>query len=339
MKRAAAILSFLLPLLLAPSLFAAGAREPQPAVSPAQAEAGHAAARSDAQLTFVMVPKGTHPYFEPAYRGFDQAARRYGIQTEIEAPPRFDVALQVKVIQDLIARGVDGIAISANDDAGLVAVIHEAMRAGIKVITFDAPAPSSEALTYIGTDNESAGFEAGKRMAQAMGGRGTLAVLQGGLGAANLNLRTSGLRRGLAEAGPRIEVVTVVDEGGDFSESVNQTEALLRRFPALSAVFSVSAEGTPAAAAVLKRQGRSGKVIVAGFDDLKDTLTGIRDGSIVFCVVQRTYQMGWMSIARLRDAVRGRPVPAVIDTGVVFVDRSNIDSYAEQMEAGDARVK
>jgi ribose transport system substrate-binding protein len=286
-----------------------------------------------------MVPKGQHPYFEPVYRGFDQAAKLYGIQTEIDAPPRFDVALQVKVIQDLIARGVDGIAISANDDAGLVAVIHEALRAGIKVITFDAPAPSSEALTYIGTDNESAGYEAGKRMARAMKGRGTLAVLQGGLGATNLNLRTRGLRRALADAAPRIEVVSVVDEGGDFSESVNQTEALLRRYPGLNAIFSVSAEGTPAAAAVLKQQGRKGKVIVAGFDDLKDTLAGIRDGSIVFCVVQKTFQMGWMSVERLRDAVRGRPVPPVIDTGVVFVDRKNIDTYPAQMEADNSRQK
>ena len=108
-------------------------------------------------MVFVMVPKGVHPYYEPVYKGFTEAATRYGVISEVDAPPRFDVALQVKVIKDLIARGVNGIAISANDDKGLVSVIHEAAQAGIKVITFDAPAPSSEALTYIGTDNESAG--------------------------------------------------------------------------------------------------------------------------------------------------------------------------------------
>ena len=118
------------------------------------------------------MPKGVHPYFEPVYRGFEDAAAAHGVSSEVDAPPRFDVALQVKVIEDLIARGVDGIAISANDDKGLVAVIHEAVQAGIKVITVDAPAPSSEALTYIGTDNESAGYLAGRRMAAAMNGRG-----------------------------------------------------------------------------------------------------------------------------------------------------------------------
>jgi ribose transport system substrate-binding protein len=287
----------------------------------------------DRPLTFVMVPKGVHPYFEPVYRGFEEAAKKYGILSEVDAPPRFDVALQVKVIEDLIARGVSGIAISANDDQGLVAVIHEAAQAGIKVITVDAPAPSSEALTYIGTDNESAGYEAGKRMAAAMGGQGTVAVLQGGMAATNLNLRTRGFMRALAEHAPGITVVAVVDEGGDFAKSVNRTEEILSRYPTLSAIFSVSAEGAPAAAAVLKLQARAGKVLVAGFDDLGDTLQGIREGSIVFCVVQNTYRMGWLSVERLMDAVKGRAVPRVIDTGVVFVDRRNIDTYKRSMEA------
>ena len=299
-----------------------------------------APAQNDSRkLTFVIVPKGVHPYFDPVYRGFEEAAAKYGIASEVAAPPRFDVALQVKVIEDLIARGVDGIAISANDDQGLVAVIHEAAVAGIKVITVDAPTPSSEALTYIGTDNESAGYEAGKRMATAMGGRGSIAILQGGSDATNLNLRTAGFTRALAEKAPGITVVGVVDEHGDFAESVNKTETLLAANPRLSAIFSVSAEGAPAAAAVLKRRGMAGRVMVAGFDDLDDTLQGIRSGSIVFCVVQNTYRMGWLSVERLLDAVHGRSIPRVIDTGVVFVDTRNIDTYRTSMEADNARQR
>ena len=299
-----------------------------------------APAQNDSRkLTFVIVPKGVHPYFDPVYRGFEEAAAKYGIASEVAAPPRFDVALQVKVIEDLIARGVDGIAISANDDQGLVAVIHEAAVAGIKVITVDAPTPSSEALTYIGTDNESAGYEAGKRMATAMGGRGSIAILQGGSDATNLNLRTAGFTRALAEKAPGITVVGVVDEHGDFAESVNKTETLLADNPRLSAIFSVSAEGAPAAAAVLKRRGMAGRVMVAGFDDLDDTLQGIRSGSIVFCVVQNTYRMGWLSVERLLDAVHGRSIPRVIDTGVVFVDTRNIDTYRTSMEADNARQR
>jgi len=319
--------ALILLLVCAAAGFAVGSaesRDPQPGAHP-----------QGRKPVFVMVPKGVHPYYEPVYKGFTDSAERYGVVSEIDAPPRFDVSLQVKVIEDLIARGVSGIAISANDDKGLVAVIHEAVQAGIKVITFDAPAPSSEALTYIGTDNESAGFEAGKRMVSAMKGRGTIAILQGGLDATNLNLRTRGFKRALAEEAPDITVVGVVDEGGDFSESVNQTETLLASSPRLSAIFSVSAEGAPAAAAVVRRQGA--RVLVAGFDDLPDTLQGIRDGLISFCVVQNTYKMGWLSVQRLLDAVAGRPLPKINDTGVVFVDRGNLDTYKAMMEADNRK--
>ncbi len=312
-------------LLCGGNAFAGGLRE-------ASGKGTQPSANAARQLTFVIVPKGVHPYFDSIYSGFEDAARKYGVASEVAAPPRFDVSLQIKVIEDLIARGVDGIAISANDDQGLVAVIHEAMMAGIKVITVDAPAPSSEALTYIGTDNESAGYEAGKRMAVTMGGQGSVAILQGGLDATNLNRRTAGFKRALAERAPQITVVGVVDEGGDFSRSVNETEALLAAHPRLSAIFSVSAEGAPAAAAVLKRRGEAGRVTVAGFDDLGDTLQGIRDGSIVFCVVQNTYRMGWLSVERLLDAVHGKSLSPVIDTGVVFVDKRNIDTYRARME-------
>ncbi len=318
-------------------LLSAGVGFPSGAPESGNGSPAQSARPARGKPVFVMVPKGVHPYFEPVYRGFADCAARYGIASEVDAPPRFDVALQVKVIEDLIARGVSGIAISANDDKGLVAVIHEAVLAGIKVITFDAPAPSSEALTYIGTDNESAGYEAGKRMAAAMKGRGTIAILQGGLDATNLNLRTRGFQRALAEAAPAIGIVGVIDEGGDFAESVNQTEAVLAAHPSLTAIFSVSAEGAPAAAAVIKRQGRAGRVLVAGFDDLGDTLQGIRDGLIAFCVVQNTYRMGWLSIQRLQDAVAGRPLPRFIDTGVVFVDRGNLDTYKAMMEAQNTK--
>ena len=333
MKKALPLLTALTVLLLlsAGPALARGSLEPQ---SPPSGQK----ARANRPPVFVMVPKGVHPYYEPVYRGFTAAAARYGVVSEVDAPPRFDVALQVKVIEDLIARGVSGIAVSANDDKGLVSVIHEAAQAGIKVITFDAPAPSSEALTYIGTDNESAGYEAGKRMAAAMRGRGSIAVLQGGLDATNLNLRTRGFMRALTEAAPRIRVVGVVDEGGDFSESVNKAEALLAEHADLTAIFSVSAEGAPAAAAVVKREGKAGKVLVAGFDDLGDTLQGIRDGVVVFCVVQNTYKMGWLSVERLLDAVNGRPVPRVIDTGVVFVDHRNVDTYKGMMEADNTKI-
>lgn len=288
-------------------------------------------AAAAAEKTFVMVPKGVHPYYEPCYEGFKAAARKYGVKVDKVDPQKFELPLQVKVIEDLIAQRVDGIAISALDDKGLVPVIADAAKAGIKVITFDAPAPSSAALTYIGTDNKSAGVAAGKRMGELMKGKGKIVILQGGLGATNLNLRTQGFKEALA-AWPGIQVLEVTDVAGDFSVATNKTEALLQTYPDLSAIFAVSAEGAPAAAQVLKQQGKAGKILLAGFDDLKDTLQGIRDGSVAFCLVQKTFKMGWLSVEALLDAEKGKTLPKVTDTGVLFVTRDNVGGYMEEMK-------
>ena len=285
-----------------------------------------------ANKTFVMVPKAVHPYYEPCYEGFKAAAEKYGVDVEFEAPQQQQLGMQVKVIEDLIARGVDGIALSALDDAGLVTVVDEAMEAGVKVLTFDAEAPSTRALSYIGTDNGAAGYEGGKKMIELLGGSGKVALLQATLGAVNLNRRTEEFKRAIEELAPDMEVVAVEEFEGDYAKAVNKVEALLETYPDLKAFFGISAYGAPAAATVIKEQGKVGQVFVAGFDDLKDTLDGIRDGSIAFCLVQKTFKMGWLSVERLLDAVEEKEIPKNIDTGILVVDKSNVDTYMEDMK-------
>lgn len=287
---------------------------------------------AERELTFVMIPKGVHPYYEPCFEGFQAAAAAYGITAEYVAPQEFDIAQQVRIIEDLIARGVDGIAISAVDDKPLVPAIQQAIEAGIPVLTFDAPAPSSAQISYIGTDNESAGYVAGKKLAELMGNTGQLAILQGGLGAPNLNMRREGIRKALADLAPAIEIVTVEDIQGKFELAVNKTETILETYPDVRAIFGVSAYGAPGSGVVVSEQGRTDEVIVAGFDDLPETLIGIREGVIQFCVVQKTYNMGWLAVEKLRAAVNGEEIERKIDTGIVIVDRHNVDLYMEDMK-------
>jgi ribose transport system substrate-binding protein len=284
------------------------------------------------QKTFVMVPKGVHPYYDPCYEGFQDAAKKYGVKVDFRAAKAFEVPQQVEVIENLIALHVDGVAISALDDQGLVPVIDEASKAGIKVITFDAPAPSSKALTYIGTMNEAAGYSAGEAFVKVMNGQGEVAVLQGGLGAPNLNDRFKGFERCLKEKAPNMKIVAREDEQGKIDMTVNKTEALLQAHPNLKGIFGVSAECVPGAAAALKQQGKSGQIVLAGFDDLPDTLAAIKSGAANFCIAQRTYKMGWLAVEKLIEATEGKPLPKEIDTGVLIITKDNADTYMQDMK-------
>src|SRR5512140_2562094 len=100
---------------------------------------------------FVMVPKGVHPYYGPCWQGFQDAAKKYGVEGEQSTPKEFELPQQVEVLENIIGKKPAGIAISAVDDQGLKNVIEKATNAGIKVLTFDAPAPSTKAIAYIGT--------------------------------------------------------------------------------------------------------------------------------------------------------------------------------------------
>lgn len=292
---------------------------------------GGGTAEDDEEVTLVMVPKGVHPYYEPAWEGFQDAADHYGVNAEYEAPADFDVSQQVRTLEDVISRGADGITISANDDTGLIGVVSDAVAQGIEVITFDAPAPSTEAATYIGTDNETAGAAGAEEMAERLGDSGQMAILQGGLGATNLNQRTQGFRERMEEIAPDIEVVTVEDYGGDRARAIDVTESLLETYPDLDGVFSVSADGAPAAAVVVEEQGVEDEIVVGGFDDLSDTLEAIENGTVDFAVVQRVYAMGWLSVERLLDLMEGEEIDSQYDTGVVIVTRDNYDTYSDEI--------
>nr|WP_321297313.1 sugar-binding protein [uncultured Sphaerochaeta sp.] len=280
--------------------------------------------------TFVMVPKLVHPFYEPCIQGFKDAGEQYGVNIEVESPPKLDIALQVKVIEDLIARGVDGIAISAVDNKGLVSVVEEAVAAGIIVICFDADAPSTKRATYIGTNNFEAGVTAGEYMFKLMNNTGNVGILQGGM-APNLNERQEGFRKAAANSG--VNIVAFETYQADFAEGVNKTEAMLETYPNLNGIFGPEAYGAPVVATVLKEQGRVGELVVGGFDDLAETITGIKDGSVQFCLVQKAYKMGWVSVEVLQELMAGKTVADTIDTGVVIVTKDNVDSYMDQVKA------
>lgn len=284
------------------------------------------------EKVFVMVPKGVHPYYEPCYEGFEAAGKKFGVKTEYVAPQDFQLPLQVKVIENLIVRKVDGIAISALDNEGLIDVIQQAMDAGIKIVCFDADAPSSDRLSYIGTVNKTAGEVGAEQMVKYIGDKGEIAVLQGGLGASNLNMRFDGFKSKLDEIAPDMKIVAREDNEGKFELATNKTEALLGAYTNLKGVFSVSAEGAPGAAIAIEDAGKEGKIIIGGFDDLPDTIEAIKDGTVQFCLAQMTYKMGWLSVTELLKACDGKKIPTEIDTGMMVITKDNADTYMEQMQ-------
>lgn len=289
-------------------------------------------AKDAKDIVIAVVPKVAVPFFDDCNTGVATASKAAGVQYQWVVPQNTQGSTQVKIIEDLISKHVDGIAISVNEPRSVQAIIKRAVGSGIKLLTFDSDAPKSVRSMYIGTSNMAAGATMGESMAKALGGKGEVAIVTGQLGADNLNERIAGIKQSLAKY-TDIKIVATEGTEDDLARAVSVDEALFRGHPQLAGIFGVSQVGGPSVAKVLATKefsAKKGVVKVFAFDDLPDTVKGVKEGFIQGIMVQRPVTMGKLAVEHLIMQMDGKETaPANIDTGVTVVDASNLNSYTK----------
>jgi ribose transport system substrate-binding protein len=283
-------------------------------------------------ISVAVIPKVAVPFFDDCNKGAQQSADKTGVKYQWVVPQNTQGSTQVKIIEDLISKHVDGIAISVNEPKSVESVMKRAEQSGIKVLTFDSDSPKSGRSMYIGTNNESAGATMAETMGKALGGSGEVAIVTGQLGAVNLNERIAGIKKGLAKY-PGIKIVETQGTDDDLARGVSVVETTLRAHPQLKGIFGVSQVGGPAVSKVLNTKefgAMKGKLEVLAFDDLPDTLKALKDGSIQAIMVQRPVTMGSLAVTNLVAQIQGTGEPPKdIDTGVTVVTKDNLGSYTK----------
>jgi ribose transport system substrate-binding protein len=291
-----------------------------------------ASAKELKDLKIAVIPKVAVPFFDDCNNGAKAAADKLGVNYQWVVPQNTQGSTQVRILEDLISKKVDGIAISVNEPKSVEAAIKKAVASGIKVVTFDSDSAKSGRSMYIGTINSAAGETMGESMAKAIGGEGDVAIVTGQLGAANLNERITGIKKSLAKY-PKIKVVATEGTEDDLAKAVSTTESLFRGHPALKGIFGVSQVGGPAVSKVMATKefaSKKGAVKVFAFDDLPDTVKGVKEGYIQGIMVQRPVTMGRLSVEHLVNQITGKETaPKDVDTGVNVVTIDNLGSYTK----------
>ncbi|CAB3789639.1 Ribose import binding protein RbsB [Pararobbsia alpina] len=291
-----------------------------------------AQAKEVKDISVAVIPKVAVPFFDDCNTGAKTASDKLGIKYQWVVPQNTQGSTQVQIIEDLISKHVDGIAISVNEPKSVENVVKRAEKAGIKVLTYDSDSPKSGRSMYIGTSNVSAGETMAETMAKALDGKGEVAIITGQLGAVNLNERISGIKKGLTKY-PDIKIVETQGTDDDLAKGVSVTETTLRAHPQLRGIFGVSQVGGPAVAKVLDTKefgAKKGQLEVLAFDDLPDTVKGVKDGTIQGIMVQRPVTMGSLAVEHLVAQIQGtETAPKDIDTGVTVVSKDNLGSYTK----------
>jgi ribose transport system substrate-binding protein len=281
---------------------------------------------------FVIVPKAmNNPFFDFARDGCQKRAKELGnIECIYKGPVEHEPATQAQIIQDFITQKVDGLAISVADVAAMTKSIEAATAAGIPVITFDADAPGSKRIAYIGTNNKEFGFALGKQLLQLRPGGGKYAMVSGGPGAENLAERVNGVREAL-KGSKWIEVggsPTFCND--DPALGIQQMTDLQTATPDLAAIVPVGGwpmfapEGFRAFASKNKRDIESGKFTLVVADTLRMQLELLREGYANALVGQRPFEMGEKSMDVLLAIKKGEKVPEIVYTGLDLVTKDNV---------------
>jgi len=304
-----------------------------------------AAPAGSKKLTIAWVSKSLgNPVFDLGRRGALQKASELSAQGLIQVevlpvgPVAADAVEQVRLMDDLIARNVDGIAVSCNDPTACIAPINRAVAAGIPVMTWDSDAPQSQRFTFLSIDNYTAGQAAADLLAQAIGQRGKVAVLSGVPGALNLDQRVRGFKDRLATYSA-MQVVATIASNEDINLGVQGVEETMQAHPDLHGWFFAGMWPLFAdrgAMPLWEQASRRGSMKTVAFDTLPVELNLLRDGYLDALIGQKYWNWGYDSTQMVYDyIVAGKRYPTFIDTGLDIVTRKNVEAMARAWQAND----
>jgi len=211
-------------------------------------------------------------------------------------------AAQKRIVDDLLAKGVDGIAISPVDPANQTAMLNDAAKQAI-VFTHDSDAPDSKRECYVGTDNVAAGRQAGDLIKEALPQGGKIAIFVGKLDARNAQERLQGIKEAIA--GSNISIIDVRTDDTDQVRAKANVSEMLVSHPEVAALVGLWSYNGPAILNAVRDAGKTGQVKIIAFDEDAETLTGVKSGAIIGTVVQQPYEFGYQSITLLEKALKG----------------------------------
>jgi ribose transport system substrate-binding protein len=271
----------------------------QPAPSGTNTATGGAGTKH--KLAFVT--NNASDFWTIARKGTEKAAKDIpGIEVEFRIPSDGTAAEQQRVIDDLLAKGIQGIAISPVDPANQTQMLNRAASQTI-VVTQDSDAPTSNRVCYIGTDNVEAGRQAGQLVKEALPNGGKIMVFVGVLDAANAQQRYQGLKEALA--GSNVSIIDVRTDNTDRVRAKSNASDTLVNNPDIAGMVGLWSYNGPAILAAVKEANKTDKVKIIAFDEEDETLNGIKDGAIFATVVQQPFEFGYRSMELMSKILNG----------------------------------
>ena len=292
-------------------------------------------------MTFVFAPRGFNDVTRAWFNGFDAAGRQLGssvdLQQKATSKLETDAAPYLTFIKSALVQKPDGIVVVPNNAAAMTSGLQQIASQGTKVLIMDQDVPKmGDKVAFVGTDNKAAGKVAADWMLeQFKAGRmpsNQVAILRSPPGISSIDDRTAGFKDALA--GSELKVVTELAPAcNDSADARSAMADALTAHPKLGGVFSACDIIATGAARTLMAKGKDAIAHVSVDASKQGVDLIIQHKGIDAEVAQHLLKVGQSSVTTLAEALRGKTVPAKVDTGTDLVTEDNATSYLQKAAA------
>jgi ribose transport system substrate-binding protein len=292
-----------------------------------------AGAQEKKQLAFVV--NGASDFWKLAEAGVKKAQGELpNYELSLKYPEQAAAAIQQRLMDDLVAAGVDAIMVSAVDPKTSTEALNR-VGAQVPLFTTDSDAPDSNRIAYIGSSNTDAGKQAGEIALKALPDGAKCMGFVGLPGADNARERIEGMKEAIK--GSKIELVDVRGDDIDQTRAKRNVEDTLAANPDINCMVGFYSYNPPRIYEVLKEAGKLGQITVIGFDEDPITLGAVREGSFAGTVVQQPFEWGYQGMHLMAKYLEGDksvvPENKLIIVPTKIIDKANVDAFEAELKA------
>jgi ribose transport system substrate-binding protein len=290
-------------------------------------------AMAQGKKQLALVTNAAADFWTIAKRGVEKAQKEHpDYSMEVVITGQATAAEQRRELDDLLARGVSGVSISAIDPKNSTAEFNK-VAGKAALFTTDSDAPQSNRAVYIGTDNVAAGRQAGEEIKKALPKGGKIMMFVGTMDADNARERVQGIKDVLA--GGNIQILDIRTDGVDFAKAKSNVQDALAK-GGVDCLVGLYSYNTPQIYSAVKEAGKTGSVKIVGFDEDPQTLRGVADGTIQSTIVQQPFEFGYQSMVDMIKFINGDksfiPPNKLIIIPTRVIEKTNVAQFQDSMK-------
>jgi ribose transport system substrate-binding protein len=293
---------------------------------------------SQQSIHICMIGTALHdPVSQKAFLGaeneIEKITRKYSklkIILDYKAPEKESPEKQQVFIQEALSNHIDAIILSCSDSAALNKSIHQAIEAGVPVITYDSDAPSSKRIAYVGPDHYSLGEKLVGLMAPWVDS-GQIAILSGNKKAYKHTLQLAGIQNAL-NMHPGLEIADIIEHDETPESAVRALHKALESHPDISGVITLGSWLFDRHT-LMENQTMSGLTFVS-IDAFPASFPYIENNILTAAVGQATFQMGSQALKLAVDKLYlNKDIDELNIMKVIPVSIHNLGGWARQLRA------